>query len=195
MKYSLFTYIGVSHVAVNNDLDGVVAMLRWISYVPKTVHDPLPIVLPADSWDRDVEFHPPRNEPYDPRYLIEGCQDPDTGRYLRGLFGKYILTIGNEQILDSGSFMETLDQWAKTVVTGRARLGGIPIGIIAVETRSISHTVLADPANPESREQTLMQPGQVWFPDSAFKTAQAIRDFNNGERLPLMILANWRVRI
>jgi hypothetical protein len=28
--------------------------------------------------------------------------------------------------------------------------------------------------------------------NSAFKTAQAIRDFNNGEQLPLMILANWR---
>jgi len=32
----------------------------------------------------------------------------------------------------------------------------------------------------------------VWYPNSAFKTAQAIRDFNNGEQLPLMILANWR---
>lgn len=32
----------------------------------------------------------------------------------------------------------------------------------------------------------------MWFPDSAYKTAQAIRDFNKGERLPLMILANWR---
>ena len=32
---------------------------------------------------------------------------------------------------------------------------------------------------------------QVWFPDSAFKTAQAIYDFNR-EELPLMVLANWR---
>lgn len=36
------------------------------------------------------------------------------------------------------------------------------------------------------------QAGQVWFPDSAFKTAQAINDFNRGENLPLMIFANWR---
>lgn len=34
--------------------------------------------------------------------------------------------------------------------------------------------------------------GQVWFPDSAFKTATAIRDFNRGENLPLIIFANWR---
>lgn len=31
----------------------------------------------------------------------------------------------------------------------------------------------------------------MWFPDSAYKTAQVIRDFNK-ERLPLMIFANWR---
>ncbi len=32
---------------------------------------------------------------------------------------------------------------------------------------------------------------QVWYPDSAYKTAQAIEDFNR-EELPLMIFANWR---
>jgi acetyl-CoA carboxylase/biotin carboxylase 1 len=32
----------------------------------------------------------------------------------------------------------------------------------------------------------------VWYPDSAHKTAQAIRDFNRGENLPLIIFANWR---
>ncbi len=32
----------------------------------------------------------------------------------------------------------------------------------------------ADPANPNSRESILPQAGQVWYPDSAYKTAQAI---------------------
>lgn len=31
----------------------------------------------------------------------------------------------------------------------------------------------------------------MWFPDSAFKTAQAIKDLNR-EGLPLMVFANWR---
>jgi len=39
--------------------------------------------------------------------------------------------------------------------------------------------------------RNIQQAGGVWFPDSAYKTAQAIRDFN-GEDLPLMIFANWR---
>jgi acetyl-CoA carboxylase / biotin carboxylase 1 len=50
----------------------------------------------------------------------------------------------------------------------------------------------ADPADVDSQEQILQKAGQVWFPDSSFKTAQAIKDFNYGEELPLMIFANWR---
>ena len=39
--------------------------------------------------------------------------------------------------------------------------------------------------------RNIQQAGQVWFPDSAYKTAQALRDFNR-EELPLFIFANWR---
>lgn len=51
---------------------------------------------------------------------------------------------------DQGSFIETLNNWAKTVVTGRARLGGIPCGVIAVETRTVECIHPADPANPDT---------------------------------------------
>ena len=45
----------------------------------------------------------------------------------------------------------------------------------------------------ETEPEYLRRTGtQVWFPDSAYKTAQAINDFNRGENLPLMIFANWR---
>jgi len=39
--------------------------------------------------------------------------------------------------------------------------------------------------------QVIQQAGQVWFPDSSYKTAQSIKDFGR-EQLPLMIFANWR---
>lgn len=39
--------------------------------------------------------------------------------------------------------------------------------------------------------QTVSQAGQVWFPDSAYKTSQVIKDFGH-EGLPLIIFANWR---
>jgi acetyl-CoA carboxylase/biotin carboxylase 1 len=80
--------------------------------------------------------------------------------------------------------------WAKTVICGRARLGGIPMGVIAVETRTVEYIAPADPASDDSHELIVSQAGQVWFPDSAYKTAQAIEDFNRGEvkidRLPMI---------
>lgn len=49
----------------------------------------------------------------------------------------------------------------------------------------------ADPADSTSSERMVQQAGGVWFPDSAYKTAQALRDFNR-ESLPCIIFANWR---
>ena len=51
--------------------------------------------------------------------------------------------------------------WAQSVVTGRGRLGGIPIGVIAVETRPIDVHLPADPANPNSEAKIISQAGQV----------------------------------
>ena len=65
------------------------------------------------------------------------------------------------------------------------------MGVIAVETCTVELEQPADPANFDSDARCIQQAGQVWFPDSAFKTAQAINDFKH-ENLPLMIFANWR---
>ena len=40
------------------------------------------------------------------------------------------------------------------------------------EERTVEVTLPADPANADSEARTVSQAGQVWFPDSAFKTAQ-----------------------
>lgn len=51
---------------------------------------------------------------------------------------------------DKGSWDEIMQPWAQTVITGRARLGGIPVGVIAVETRTVEVNLPADPANLDS---------------------------------------------
>ena len=51
---------------------------------------------------------------------------------------------------DKDSFQEVLSAWAQTVVCGRARLGGVPCGVIAVETRTVEYLVPADPADVET---------------------------------------------
>ncbi|KIP02998.1 hypothetical protein PHLGIDRAFT_130424 [Phlebiopsis gigantea 11061_1 CR5-6] len=168
---------GVSHLTASSDLEGATHILQWLSYVPEVKGSPLPVFDSGDSWDRDIGYVVPKG-PYDPRWFIEGKVDETTSEWQSGFF-------------DKGSYQETLSGWAQTVVVGRARLGGIPMGVISVETRTIERVVPADPANPTSFEQRVMEAGQVWYPNSAYKTAQAIFDFNR-EGLPLIIFANWR---
>ena len=62
---------------------------------------------------------------------------------------------------DKGSFDEIMSSWAQTVVCGRARLGGIPVGVIAVETRTVELNLPADPANLDSEAKVVSQAGQV----------------------------------
>lgn len=162
---------GVTHETVDDDQEGVASIIRWLSFVPSNVG-----ALPAarksvDPVDRPVKWRPTPT-PYDPRLMLSGTSD------MPGFF-------------DEGSWKEYLSGWGKSVVIGRGRLGGLPFGAIAVETRLVDKVVPADPADPKSREAVLPQAGQVLFPDSSYKTAQAIKDFNK-EGLPVMIFANWR---
>mmetsp|Transcript_69508 Transcript_69508/g.77743 ORF Transcript_69508/g.77743 Transcript_69508/m.77743 type:complete len:2082 (-) Transcript_69508:1966-8211(-) len=162
---------GVAHEIVDDDQQGVASLLKWLSFVPKKV-GALPAVRDsADPVDRKVDWRPTPT-PYDPRLMMAGD--------------------GNEAgFFDKGSFKEYLSGWGKSVVVGRGRLGGIPFGAIAVETRQVEQVVPADPADPNSREAILPQAGQVLYPDSSYKTAQSINDFKK-EGLPIMIFANWR---
>ena len=162
---------GVSHEIVEDDQEGVAAILKWLSFVPKTIGGLPASRVSADPVARAVAWRPTPT-PYDPRLMLSGTSDTP------GFF-------------DKGSWKEYLEGWGKSVVVGRGRLGGIPMGAIAVETRLVDKVIPADPADPNSREAVLPQAGQVLFPDSSYKTAQALRDFNK-ESLPVMIFANWR---
>ncbi|GLT74451.1 hypothetical protein SLA2020_462490 [Shorea laevis] len=166
---------GVVHLTVSDDLEGVSAILKWLSCIPAYVGATLPTSNPSDPPERPVEYLPENS--CDPRAAICGALD-GSGNWKGGIF-------------DKDSFIETLEGWARTVVTGRAKLGGIPVGIVAVETQTVMQVIPADPGQLDSHERVVPQAGQVWFPDSATKTAQAIMDFNR-EELPLFILANWR---
>eukprot|EP01138_Halocafeteria_seosinensis_P000421 gb/GECG01000434.1/.p1 GENE.gb/GECG01000434.1/~~gb/GECG01000434.1/.p1 ORF type:complete len:2813 (+),score=333.03 gb/GECG01000434.1/:1-8439(+) len=177
---------GVSHEVVNDDLDGIISILNWLSFIPKSNNSSLPIsaMPPGETVERPIDVFPPKDSTMDPRYLLTGVKEPlstespDGSKFRGGFF-------------DKNSFVESLSGWARTVIVGRARLGGIPMGTIIPETRTVSSTIPADPAMPSSHETVTTQAGQVWYPDSAFKTSQAIQDFNR-EGLPLMIFANWR---
>eukprot|EP00286_Rhodomonas_abbreviata_P020696 CAMPEP_0181292940 /NCGR_PEP_ID=MMETSP1101-20121128/2789_1 /TAXON_ID=46948 /ORGANISM="Rhodomonas abbreviata, Strain Caron Lab Isolate" /LENGTH=2575 /DNA_ID=CAMNT_0023397473 /DNA_START=176 /DNA_END=7903 /DNA_ORIENTATION=- len=174
---------GVSHNIVADDFEGVSTIVQWLSYVPAKRGGPLPVPPPSNLHDRiDRKVFDPRRGPnpskvYDPRVLLTGAKDA-IGKWRGGLF-------------DRNSFFETLAGWGKTTICGRARIGGIPVGVILPELRTVTRTNPADPADADSMEREVSQAGQVWFPDSAYKTATAIKDMNR-EGLPLFIIANWR---
>jgi len=172
---------------VRNDLEGVAAMLHWISFVPERRGASLPItrLLREDTFDRDVLY--PASEidaTSDPRLLLTGLEQKieqngvESFQWIPGLF-------------DRGTFQEYLGGWAKTIIAGRARLGGIPVGVIIPECRTVTTRIPADPAAPESQERVVIQAGNVWYPDSSYKTACCIRDVNR-EGLPLIFIINIR---
>jgi acetyl-CoA carboxylase/biotin carboxylase 1 len=131
---------GVSHLIVEDDQEGVSSILNWLSYVPKHVGAPPVPRKSADPVNRPVKWRPTPT-PYDPRLMMSGT---------RGMPGFF----------DEGTWKEYLAGWGKSVVIGRGRLGGIPFGAIAVETRLVEQVVPADPADPNSREAILPQAGK-----------------------------------
>ena len=170
---------GVSHMVEPDHLRAVRAAMEWLSYVPSVRGGLLPVadIRGYDEIERPVAFSPSQGVPYDPRWLLAGGED-DSGAWQSGFF-------------DKGSFTEALAGWAKTVVVGRARLGGIPMGVIVTENRTAEAITPADPADVKASEGVKSEAGCVWFPNSAYKTAQAIKDFRT-EDLPLIVFANWR---
>jgi len=198
---------GVSHMVVNDDVQGLLSAVHWLGYVPEKRGAPLPFLTPVDPVDRLIDFVPTKS-PYDPRHMLAGMDhnsvapptstasaaaaSAEAGSGLaNGSTSSSSALESATGFFDRGSFTETLAGWGKTVVCGRARLGGIPVGVISVETRTVELILPADPAAADSTETLVQQAGMVWFPDSAYKTAQCIMDFNR-EELPLIIFANWR---
>jgi acetyl-CoA carboxylase/biotin carboxylase 1 len=170
---------GVSHLTANDHLEAIKSAIQWLSFVPSVRGGLLPIsdMAGIDDFSRKIQFCPSPGVPYDPRMLITGTEDDD-GNWISGFF-------------DRGSFTESLAGWAKSVIVGRARLGGIPMGVIATENRTVEAIKPADPADVKAIECVKQEAGGVWFPNSAYKTAQAINDFRT-EDLPLLVFANWR---
>lgn len=124
---------GVSHDVVTDDFEGISLVLKWLSFMPERIINTRPLSLPIlqpyfDPIDRLVEYTPTKAA-YDPRWMLEGRMCTGSGGDLGNVW--------QSGFFDRGSFHEIMKAWAKTVVCGRARLGGLPLGVIAVETRTV----------------------------------------------------------
>jgi acetyl-CoA carboxylase / biotin carboxylase 1 len=143
---------GVSQHIVDSDFAGVEALLCWLAFLPPQLSGcAMPPLQPppalSDPLDRPVEYLPGAADKFDVRAAIAGQEGPD-GVWQAGL-------------CDRGSWIESQSGWARTVVVGRARLGGLPVAVLGVEVDTVLLSVPADPGAPESTEQTIPQAGQV----------------------------------
>lgn len=126
---------------ISSDLDGVRTLVKWISYLPTPTSSTTGMLMLKDDQQRPVATQPTKSA-YDPRAIL----DPPEGG---GLF-------------DAGTFDEIMSGWAKTIIAGRARLVGMPVGVVAVETRTVECEIPADPAAQDSQARIVFQAGQGW---------------------------------
>ncbi|KAF1745296.1 hypothetical protein MXB_2628, partial [Myxobolus squamalis] len=166
---------GVSQIVVKDDLEGVQSLLKWLSYYASALENNPSLLSINDNFNLKIDTI--SDNQIDPRKLIYGysnCND----NVLQGFF-------------DQKSVFEINKGWAKTVITGRARLGGVPVSFILNDNKTIKSIIPADPADPNDLPKDNVSIGQVLSPDSSFKFSQSIDD-SNGEKLPLFIFANFR---
>jgi biotin carboxylase/acetyl-CoA carboxylase carboxyltransferase component/biotin carboxyl carrier protein len=95
------------------------------------------------------------------------------------------------KIVDGGVWCETMKMYARSTLTGRAYIGGTPFALVIGNTDNTTTTQPVDPGNVLTSIQNTVHSGRVWYPDSAYKTAQTINDANR-EGLPLLVWVNWR---
>lgn len=162
---------GVAQIVAKDDLDGIRKILKWLSYyLQNKIH------LSKNFIPKLNENFPRITEDTDPKSLIFG--NSKNGKYYQGFF-------------DDKSVFEINKRWSSTVITGRAKLGGIPVSFILNDINTIKHTIPADPADHKDTPKEYLSVGQVLSPESSFKFSQSIDD-SNRENLPLFIFANFR---
>ena len=122
---------GVADLEVPDDPACLEAVRKYLSYFPSSNTDELPIVEPTDPPDRRSE------ELYDivpanPR------QAYDVHKVIKA-------------IADDGDFFPMKPDWARNLVTGFARFGGRPVGIVANQPKFLGGALDVNSADKAAR--------------------------------------------
>src|SRR5688500_2259595 len=122
---------GVGDMEVESDEDCIRAIKDYLSFFPQNCEQPPPRRKPADPVDRmeeellDVLPDSPR-KPYDMYDVIR-------------------------RIVDDGEWLDLKPQFAKTIITCLARMGGRPVGIVASQPRQLGGILDNDSADKAAR--------------------------------------------
>ena len=120
---------GCGHFLVDSDEDAIDLAKRYLSYMPRCWREAPPSAPPAEPGSPKAvsEIVPPdENAAFDVDDLIDA-------------------------LVDSGSFLEVHDRWAKEVVVGFARLDGRVIGMVANQPKVKGGVLFVDSADKAAR--------------------------------------------
>jgi methylmalonyl-CoA decarboxylase subunit alpha len=122
---------GVGDIEVASDEECVDAIKAYLSYFPAHCEEPPPRRAVSDPVDRAedelLDVLPETNrKPYDMYDVIR-------------------------RIVDDGEWLDLKGQWAKTIITCLARMGGRPVGIVANQPRHLGGILDNDSADKAAR--------------------------------------------
>src|SRR5437588_5266149 len=122
---------GVGDMEVDSDEECITVIKEYLSYFPSHNREPLPVVEPSDPVDRMddelLEVLPESNrKPYDMYEVIR-------------------------RIVDDGTYLDIKRQFAKTIITVLARMGGQPVGIVANQPKQLGGILDNDSADKAAR--------------------------------------------
>jgi acetyl-CoA carboxylase carboxyltransferase component len=122
---------GVGDMEVDSDEDCIAAIKEYLSYFPSHNQEPAPVVPTSDPVDRMddelLDVLPESNrKPYD-MYEVIG------------------------RIVDDGKYLDIKRQFAKTIITVLARMGGRPVGIVANQPKQLGGILDNDSADKAAR--------------------------------------------
>jgi acetyl-CoA carboxylase carboxyltransferase component len=122
---------GVGDLEVDSDEECIQAIKDYLSYFPSHCEEP-----------------PPRRDVSDP---IERADEelldvlPETNRKPYDMYDVI------RRVVDDGEWFDLKGQWAKTIITCLARIGGRPVGIVASQPRQLGGILDNDSADKAAR--------------------------------------------
>ena len=122
---------GVGDLEVADDEECIARIKQYLSYFPSHCEEPPPRRESADPAERMDEELPAilpdsNRKPYDMYEVIR-------------------------RIVDDGEWLDLKPQWAKTIITCLARMGGRPVGIVASQPRQLGGILDNDSADKAAR--------------------------------------------
>ena len=122
---------GVGDLEVADDEECIARIRQYLSFFPSHCEQPPPLRPPGDPIDRMdeelLDVLPESNrKPYDMYEVIR-------------------------RIVDDGEWFDLKPQWAKTIITCLARIGGRPVGIVANQPRQLGGILDNDSADKAAR--------------------------------------------